>query len=223
MIEHVYWRTRLCKLIDEVYVATCDREVVDATERFGGLALMTSDKHERASDRVAEVAQTVEADVYVMVQGDEPMITPEMVSIAIEPLLSDSTIVCTNLVAPINSVEEFEDPNTIKVVLAPDGRALYFSREPIPTRHRLPFGRIPAFKQVCVIPFRRDFLKIYSSLEPTPLEEAESIDMMRALEHGFPIHLVRTESNTRSVDTPTDLTLVEELMRLDPLVDSYGK
>jgi 3-deoxy-manno-octulosonate cytidylyltransferase (CMP-KDO synthetase) len=221
MIEHIYWRARMCDLLSAVYVATCDTEVVEATERFGGQALMTSDKHERASDRVAEVAGSIEADIYVLIQGDEPMITPEMVTAAVEPMLSNPEIVCTNLAAQITSVEDFEDRNTIKVVMASDGRALYFSREPIPTRQRLPFGTIPAFKQVCIIPFRRDFLHTYSSLPPTPLEQAESVDMMRALEHGYPVHLVRTETQTHAVDTPADLALVESLMRDDPRVGRY--
>lgn len=222
MVEHIYWRAQMCDMLDEVYVATCDQEIVDAAVGFGGRALMTSDKHERASDRMAEVAQSIDADIYVLLQGDEPMITPEMISAAIDPMLSDPAILCINLAAPITSVEEFEDHNTIKVVGAADGRALYFSREPIPTRQRLPFGRIPALKQVCIMPFRRDFLSIYSRLAPTPLEEAESIDMMRALEHGFPIHLVLTKVSTHAVDTPKDLVHVENLMRADPLVARYG-
>ena len=223
MIEHVYWRTLMCKALDEVYVATCDQVIAHAVEKFGGKALMTSDKHQRASDRVAEAAQDMEADIFLMVQGDEPMILPEMIDLALEPLLHDSAVLCTNLAAPIRSEEDLEDPNTIKVVMAQNGDALYFSREPIPTRHRLPFGQIPAYKQVCVIPFRRDFLLCYTALTPTPLEQAESIDMLRAMEHGYPIRLVRSDYVTQSVDTPADLARVEGLMQNDPLVQRYGQ
>ena len=223
MIEHVYWRTLMCKMLDEVYVATCDQVIATATENFGGKAVMTSVKHQRASDRVAEVAQSMNADIFLMVQGDEPMILPEMIDLALKPLLQDPKVLCTNLAAPIHSEEELEDPNTIKVVMAQNGDALYFSREPIPTRHRLPFGQIPAYKQVCVIPFRRDFLLHYTALTPTPLEQAESIDMLRALEHGHLIRLVRSEYVTQSVDTPADLARVEGLMQKDPLIQRYGQ
>lgn len=222
MIEHAYRRSALCKSLDDVYVATCDDEIASATKAFGGQAIMTSATHERASDRVAEVAQQIEADIFVMVQGDEPMIVPEMIDQALAPLLADPEIVCTNLAAPIASPEEFEDRNTIKVVMAENGDALYFSREPIPTRQRLPFGQFPAYKQVCVIPFRRDFLLTYTALTPTPLEQAESIDMLRAMEHGYRIHMVKTDYTTQAVDTPADLARVESLMRSDPLVAAYN-
>lgn len=221
MIEHVYKRSRLCQTLDQVYVATCDQEIVDATEKFGGRVIMTSPAHQRASDRVAEVAQRIEADIFVMVQGDEPMIIPQMIDLALEPLLSEPSVLCVNLAAPIQSGEEFNDLNTIKVVMASNGDALYFSREPIPTQHHVPFGQIHAYKQVCVIPFRRDFLLKYAALEPTPLEQAESIDMLRALEHGYPIRMVKSDHVTQSVDTPNDLVRVQVLMQDDPLLSRY--
>ena len=222
MIEHVYKRSLMCQALDEVYVATCDQEIAEATEKFGGRAIMTSSAHQRASDRVAEVAQQMEADIFVMVQGDEPMIFPEMIDQALGPLLHDSTVLCANLAAPIRSEEEFQDLNTVKVVMAQNGDALYFSREPIPTRQRLSFSQLPAYKQVCVIPFRRDFLLRYARLEPTPLEQAESIDMLRALEHGYPIRMVVTEHVTQAVDTPDDLARVEAIMENDPIFERYA-
>jgi len=223
MIEHVYWRCRMCKKVDEVLVATCDEEIAEVTQKFGGRAIMTSSLHQRASDRVAEVAQSIQADIFVMVQGDEPMIFPEMIDLALGPLLDDPKVLCVNLAAPIQSEQEFNDPNTIKVVMAQNGDALYFSREPIPTRQRLAFGHFPAYKQVCVIPFRRDFLSKYTALEPTPLEQAESIDMLRALEHGYPVRLVKTDYITQSVDTPEDLARVETLMQNDPIFSQYAR
>jgi len=221
MIEHVYWRCVMCKTLDEVYLVTCDNEIAEATRKFGGKVIMTSSLHQRASDRVAEVAQNIRAEIFLMVQGDEPMIVPEMIDLALKPLLDDRSVLCTNLATPIRSVEEFEDRNTIKVVMAQNGDALYFSREPIPTRQRLAFGQFPTYKQVCVIPFRRNFLLRYIALEPTPLEQAESIDMLRALEHGYPIRLVKSEYITQSVDTPEDLARVEALMKNDPLLKHY--
>ena len=221
MIEHVYRRTALCRTLEAVYVATCDNEIRSAVEAFGGKAIMTSPEHQRASDRVAEATQRLDADIVVMVQGDEPMTMPEMVDQAVAPMLDDSLVQCVNLVKRIEIEEEFLNPNTIKVVMDREGNALYFSREPIPARQKLGFDKLPVFKQVCIIPFRRDFLLTYASLKPTPLEEAESIDMLRLLEHGFKVRLVETGYDTHAVDTPADLELVESLMRDDPLVDRY--
>src|ERR1700686_3078753 len=115
MIEHVYRRTRMCQALDQVYIATCDREIAEATEKFGGRVVMTSPLHQRASDRVAEVAEDLNVDIVLMVQGDEPLIVPEMIDLALSPLLEDPTVLCTNLAAPICSEDEFKDPNTIKV------------------------------------------------------------------------------------------------------------
>ena len=221
MIEHVFRRTKMAKSVAEVYVATCDQVVADACERFGAPVLMTAKTHERATDRIAEAASKAAADVYVMVQGDEPMVTPEMIDKSLEPF-RDPAVVCVNLAAPIRSEEEFLDPNTIKVVTGRSGDALYFSRAPIPSPSRDPNAWKNARKQVCIIPFRRDFLLEFARLPPTPLEIAESVDMMRALEHGRPVRMARCETWTHAVDTPKDLGLVERLMTHDPLCAAYG-
>lgn len=221
MVEHIYRRVMLCDALDAVYVATCDREIADAVERFGGQAIMTADTHERASDRVAEAAEHIDADVVVMVQGDEPMTTPDMVTRALGPM-GEHGVRCVNLMARITDEAEFRDPNTIKLTKDLAGRALMFSREPIPTTVGRGFAGIEAWKQVCIMPFAREALAEFASLEPTPLEVAESIDMLRFLEHGRPVHLVETEGFSRAVDTPGDLAAVEELMRSDPLAASYA-
>jgi len=221
MLEHVYMRTALCKRLDAVYVATPDEEIRDAVEAFGGLAIMTSQAHERASDRVAEAAESLDADIVVMVQGDEPMTRPEMIELAIEPFFKDESIQCVNLATCILSETEMDNPNTIKLVMDQEGNALYFSREPIPTRRRLSFENIPIYKQVCIIPFRRDFLFRYTQLSPTPLEQAESIDMLRILEHGYDVKIVEIPFNTNAVDTQADLEFVEQLMSDDPLLKKY--
>src|SRR5437660_10478914 len=167
MIEHVFWRAMLCDVVDEVYVATCDEEIRAVVEGFGGTVLLTSAAHERASDRAAEAIEIIEAtehqpaDIVVMIQGDEPMITPDMIATAVAPMLSDPTVFCVNLVRRIVSHDEFVDPNTIKVVMNSRNEVLYFSRAPIPAMdfaHDLSVGASPLFKQVCVIPFRRNFL-----------------------------------------------------------------
>lgn len=219
MIEHIYWRTRLCPSLEDVYVATCDQEIATAVEGFGGRCLMTSPAHERASDRIAEAARQLSADLVVMVQGDEPLITPAMITAACAPFEQEAAVVCVNLAAPIHSEEEFQDRNCIKVVAGRNGNALYFSREPIPNRNGA--RATPIYKQVCVIPFRRSFLLTFAELEPTPLEKAESIDMLRALEHGFPVRLVACSQSTHAVDTPEDLVVVERLLLQDPITQQY--
>ena len=221
MVEHVRRRVAMCQSLSGVYVATCDQEIYDATEAFGGQAIMTSDTHQRASDRMAEVAENMDADIFVLVQGDEPMTVPEMIDAAVVPMLQDPDIQCVNLSKRITSPEEWHDPNTIKVTINLAGDALYFSRQPIPTDRILGQEHIPILKQVCIIPFRRDTLLTYARLEPTPLEIAESVDMMRFLEHGHKVRMVETEFDTHAVDTPQDLALVEEMMRADPLTQQY--
>jgi len=209
MVEHVFRRAKRCPRLDEVYVATCDQEIRNVAESFGAPVIMTSATHERATDRVAEAAEHFAADAIVMVQGDEPMVTPEMIDTALEPLRSAS---CVNLVHRITSQQEFLDPNTIKVACDVNSNALYFSRAPIP-HVNFENTTTKIFKQVCVIAFTRECLQDFSRLAPTPLERAESIDMLRLLEHGRTVRLAETEVTTHSVDTPTDLQLVEKMMQ----------
>jgi 3-deoxy-manno-octulosonate cytidylyltransferase (CMP-KDO synthetase) len=223
MIEHVYRRATLCGGLAAVYVATCDEEIRVVVEEFGGTVIMTSADHERASDRVAEAAEHVEAEIVVMIQGDEPMITPEMIEAAVAPMLADRAVTCVNLVRRIGTRAEYVDPNTIKVVMNVHGDALYFSRAPVPAIDFDADAPPPVFKQVCVIPFRREALREFARLARTPLEQAESIDMLRIIEHGGCVRLVETDVDTHAVDTPADLRLVEALMKDDPLVHRYGE
>jgi 3-deoxy-manno-octulosonate cytidylyltransferase (CMP-KDO synthetase) len=216
MIGHVYERVSRNPLLTLTAVATCDAEIADYITSIGGRAVMTGAHHERASDRCAEALQALESqdriryDIVVMVQGDEPMTHPEMISEAVKPMLEDPTLQIVNLHGKIESLAEFEDRNCIKVVCDLQSNALYFSREPIPTRAKT--AAIPMGKQVCIIPFRRDFLLQYTRLAPTPLEIAESVDMMRVLEHGMKLRMVPTKYDTHAVDTPADLELVAALM-----------
>ena len=129
MVEHVFRRVALCQQLDAgVYVATPDEEIARAVERFGGQVIMTSPSHQRASDRVAEAAEQLDVDIVVMIQGDEPLVTPEMLELSFQPLLEDQSLFCTNLTKRIESLEEFQDRNTIKVIMDLEGYALYFSR-----------------------------------------------------------------------------------------------
>ena len=223
MVEHVYRRVAMCQSLDAgVYVATPDDEIARAVESFGGAVVMTSPAHQRASDRVAEAAKELDADIVVMIQGDEPLITPEMVEMSYQPLLDDQALFCTNLVRRIDTPEEFQDRNTIKVVMDHQGYALYFSREPIPTTHGNDFSSIKAYKQVCVIPYPKQFLLDFAEMEPTELEIVESIDMMRVLEHGHRVKMVECTETTHSVDAPHDVAVVERLMNEAPLAARYA-
>ncbi|HKN84419.1 MAG TPA: 3-deoxy-manno-octulosonate cytidylyltransferase [Pyrinomonadaceae bacterium] len=212
MIEHVLRRAEMCTQLKAVYVATCDEQIRKVVEGLGGRVIMTSPTHERASDRVAEAAEQVEADIVVMIQGDEPMITPAMIAAAVMPLLANRSVDCVNLVRRITNRHDYLDLNTIKVVMNVNHDALYFSRAPIPALEFTGTNHLPVFKQVCVIPFRIEFLREFTRLPPTLLERAESIDMLRIIENGRRVHLVETTIETHAVDTPEDLRLVETLM-----------
>lgn len=220
MIEHVYKRTVMSKVLDDLYVATCDSEIYDAVLQFGGKAVMTSDCHERCTDRIAEAVENIKADIIVNIQGDEPLIFPEMIDQALKPLLEDDSIVCSNLMARLKTDREFEDPNEVKVVTDLENFAIYFSREPIPSRKKS-IEKFSPLKQVCIIPFRRDFLFKYTKLTPTPLEIIESVDMLRAIEHGYKVKMVETQCETYSVDTIEDLKFVEKIMENDNLYKKY--
>lgn len=216
MIGHVYERVAANPLLSLTAVATCDEKIAKYITSIGGRAVMTNSGHERASDRCAEALGILESeariayDIVVMVQGDEPMTHSDMITEAVRPMLDDPAVKVVNLLGKIESQEEFEDRNCIKVVCDLSGNALYFSREPIPTRAK---GVVnPMGKQVCIIPFRRDFLLEYTRLAPTPLEIAESIDMMRVLEHGMRVKMVPTRHQSYSVDTAADLAKLEQLM-----------
>jgi 3-deoxy-manno-octulosonate cytidylyltransferase (CMP-KDO synthetase) len=228
MIGHVYLRSKMSRVLDGVYVATCDEEIKQYVESIGGEAIMTSAQHERASDRAEEALLKIEkasgqrADIVVMIQGDEPMLVPEMIEMAVKPMLAQEDILVVNLMAPIRTQKEHEDPNEVKVVVDSNNYALYFSREPIPSRKK-GAAEVPMLKQVCIIPFRRDFLIEFSRLEPTPLEKIESVDMLRVLEHGYKVKMVFSDFETYSVDTPEDLRSVEERMKSDPLLIKYAE
>ena len=224
MLEHVYKRVALSQSLHATYIATCDEEIRRVAEDFGAPVIMTADTHERASDRVAEAVAETDAELIVMVQGDEPMTRPEMIDTAIEPFQHDPELGCVNLMRPIDNQADFYDFNTIKVIMDQHGNAMYMSRQPIPTvssSSKESFSPTFAFKQVCIIPFRRRTLLDFARLPSTPLEKLESVDMLRLLEHGYRVKMVRTEFNTQAVDTQADLERVAILMKADPLVASY--
>lgn len=226
MIGHVYYRCKMSKALNNVYVATCDQEIKDYVTSINGETIMTMSTHERASDRCAEAMLKIEAetgrtvDIIVMIQGDEPMLYPEMIDMAVKPILEDENLSVVNLMANLKTREEHCDPNEVKVVVDLNKFALYFSREPIPSWKKGATS-VPMLKQVCVIPFRRDFLIKFNNLETSPLEIVESVDMMRVLEHGYRVKMVLSEYETYSVDTIEDLRKVESLMQHDKYMKNY--
>jgi len=228
MVGHCLCRAEMSTRLHRVSVATCDEEIAAYVRAIGGEAVMTADTHERASDRTAEAIAAVEracgqrADIVVMIQGDEPMLRPGMIDEALEPMLQDESIMVVNLMAPIRSDAEHDDANEVKVVTGKNHEALYFSREAIPSRRKGGEGA-DRWKQVCIIPFRRAFLTTFNALEPTPLEVAESVDMMRVIEHGYSVRMVPTEYDVYSVDTEADRAKVEERLATDPLLPEYAE
>lgn len=226
MVGHVAFRTAMSSILSDTYVATCDRIIEDYCKKADLKCIMTGDQHVRCSTRTAEALLKIEEqtgkriDIVVMVQGDEPMVTPEMITAAVEPMLADASVNVVNLMAEMATITEFEDPNEVKVVVDGNSDALYFSREPIPSRKK-GADKVPMRKQVCIIPFRRDYLLKYNAMNETPLEIYESVDMLRILEHGDKVRMVPTAERTLSVDTPQDLANVVRLMEGDALMSSY--
>lgn len=229
MIGHVYHRSKMSKTLDDVYLAISGKELEEYADSIG--AKWIRDKKESyrgCSNAIADATLEAEertgkkVDIVVMIQGDEPMIMPEMIDMAIRPMLQDSSIKVVNLMAPIKSVEEHNDPNCPKVVVDRNHFALYFSREPIPSIKKWKGGDIPRYKQVCIIPFNRDYLMDFASREPGVLEEIESIDMNRVIEYGEKVKMVLEDFDTHAVDTPADLEIVARAMQNDPLVKTYA-
>jgi 3-deoxy-manno-octulosonate cytidylyltransferase (CMP-KDO synthetase) len=226
MIGHCYYRTNMCSDIFETYVATCDKEIYDYIRSIGGKAVMTSNSHERASDRTAEAMLKIEAeidrkvDVVVMVQGDEPMVTPKMISEAIYSFEVDPTVNVVNLMAKMSTVEEFQDPNEVKVVIDSNSNAIYFSREPIPSLKK-GAKDVTMLKQVCIIPFKRNYLLKFNDMQETELERIESVDMMRIIENGEKVKMIMTKEDSYSVDTEDDRKNVELKMLDDQIMLNY--
>lgn len=221
MIEHVYKRVALCEQLDATIIATCDEEIRTAAEGFGASVIMTSDTHERASDRVAEAAREIDADIIVMVQGDEPLIYPDMIDAAIAPFRGDNNVGCVNLSRRLDNLDDYMNPDTIKVVTDTRNNAMYMSRAPIPTLTKAGLVDTIVLKQVCIIVFTRSELDLYTRLSPTPLEQYESIDMLRLMEHGRAVHMVPTARDTMAIDRPEDVSRIEKLLESDALVASY--
>lgn len=215
MLHHVFARARRSELLSDLVVATDSKEVYDYCARNQIKVLMTSSRHASGTDRIHEVMQTWPADIYVNIQGDEPMIRPEHLRALLEPFLKDTSVQVTTLKTLI-SLKEAQDPNCVKVVTDKDGRALYFSRCAIPYNRDQTTGA-NYFKHLGIYAYTRSALDSFHQLPPSRLEQAEKLEQLRFLEHGIPIHVAETPHDTIGVDTEEDLLRVERYFQgLDP-------
>jgi 3-deoxy-manno-octulosonate cytidylyltransferase (CMP-KDO synthetase) len=197
-----------------VVVASDDERIAAAVRQFGGIALMTRPTHRTGTDRIAEVAANLSCGIVLNVQGDEPLIEPEVIEAVIAPLVADPTLEMATVCVPISGRSDYDNPNVVKVVTDRTGRALYFSRSPIPSFRGSSDCR--SYKHIGLYGYRRTFLLTLAALPQTPLERAESLEQLRALEHGYRIHTVETKHDSIGVDTPEDLERVRRQLLAVP-------
>lgn len=225
MVGHCYHRTRLAPGITSAYVATPDAEIAEYVRAIGGSAVMTSHAHTRATTRTAEAIEHIEAetgqaaDIVVMVQGDEPLISPDTIGETLAHF-ADSAVEIVNIMSRLRTYEQFVDKNNVKVVVKHNGDALYYSREPIPSPWR-GTDDVPMYMQTGIIAFRRDVLTRFNSMTETRLEQIESVDMNRVLESGGRIRMVLTDAVTIGVDTAEELKAAEALLVGDATMSAY--
>ncbi|HXS96429.1 MAG TPA: 3-deoxy-manno-octulosonate cytidylyltransferase [Candidatus Limnocylindrales bacterium] len=210
MLQHVYERASQARYLTSAIIATDDDRVAAVARSFGAPVRMTRADHMSGTDRVAEVASAEAAEIVVNIQGDEPLIDPAAIDAAILPLVHEPGVVMATLKKRIENPREISDPNVVKVVTDAAGDAIYFSRSPIPfDRDRT--GTVPYFKHVGLYVYEHNFLLGYSSLTVGPLESAERLEQLRALENGYRIRVTETEYESWGVDTPEDLERVSRL------------
>jgi 3-deoxy-manno-octulosonate cytidylyltransferase (CMP-KDO synthetase) len=211
MIEHVYRRAEACPAVSRVVVATDDLRIATRVMRFGGTVRLTRADHQTGTDRISEVAASIDCDIVVNVQGDLPLLDPRAISEALAPF-SDGSVQMTTLYRRIVEPAELANPNVVKVVLDRGGFALYFSRAAIPFAQDPRGGWPPLYKHIGLYAYRRSALLVLGTLDQTPLERAESLEQLRALEHGIRIKAVETRYDSIGVDTPEDLEQVRRLL-----------
>lgn len=211
IVQHVYEKAIQVELFDDVIVATDHEEIVSEVKSFGGNVMMTSDQHETGTDRIAEVAQNIECDIVVNIQGDEPFIKPQTIQNCFEPLIKDDSIVMATLKHLIDNPEEIEDPNVVKVITDINDDALYFSRSPIP------FYRIQEdvyyYRHIGIYAYRKEFLIEFAKMPQTPLARKESLEQLRALENGYKIRVLSTEDHPLGIDTEEDYQKAKQIMK----------
>lgn len=210
LIRHVCERVMQARLVSRVTVATDDERIARAVEAFGGTAVMTSPHHRSGTDRIAEAAASIGGDIVVNVQGDEPLIDPDVIDAVCRKLQEDPDIVCATAANPGGDPAEYADPNVVKVIVGRDGRALYFSRAMVPYWRDGGNGGFLVHQGLYA--YRREFLDVFTGLEPAQYELAEKLEQLRMLEHGYKIGVIVTESRSVGVDTPEDLEKVRRMV-----------
>ncbi len=214
MIQWVYERTAAAALIDETIVATDDERVRQCVEGFGGCAAMTSPEHKTGTDRIAEAIRDVNADLVVNVQGDEPMVPPDVLDRLVQAMLERPEAEMGTIAVPLDSSSaDFHDPNVVKAVAGVSGYALYFSRAPVPCARDARPEEARPLRHWGIYAFRRDYLETFVSLPQGPLERCENLEQLRALEHGAKIFVLNSKQATIGVDVPADVPKVEALMK----------
>jgi 3-deoxy-manno-octulosonate cytidylyltransferase (CMP-KDO synthetase) len=211
MIEHVYRRVALAPGMSRVIVATDDLRIATKVAEFGGNVKLTKVTHRTGTDRLAEVVSSIDCDVVVNVQGDEPLIDPRAIAEAVRPF-EDPAISMTTLYRRIENPLDLTNPNIVKVVLDRAGFAMYFSRAPVPYARDPRGGWPPLYRHIGLYAYRRSALLVLASLDETPLERAEGLEQLRALEHGIRVRAVETAYDSIGVDTPADLEQVRRLL-----------
>ena len=215
MIEHVYRRAAEARGVDAVVVATDDERIAAAVRRFGGIVRITTGDHQTGTDRVAELVRDLPCAIVVNVQGDLPLLNPHMIDQIVSPLQADPTARMSTVYRRATTMADYMSPHVVKVVVDRTGHALYFSRAPVPfgsTALINASSPTPVFKHIGMYAYRRDFLLAFAALPRTALEQAESLEQLRALEHGFRIRAVEVDDESVEVDTPDDLERVRRFM-----------
>ena len=211
MVERVYRRAASAKGVAGVMVATDDDRIAKAVAGFGGAVVMTRPDHPSGTDRIAEVARGLACDIVVNVQGDEPALDPAAIEAAVAPLAADPSVLMGTLGTRLDPSADLRNPNTVKVLVDRQGFALYFTRAPVPYRRDAGEALTGVLRHIGLYVYRREFLLTLASLPRTPLERIESLEQLRALEHGYRVRVVETSYASVSVDTPEDLERVRRL------------
>jgi len=213
MIQRVYERAERARSVDRVLVATDDERIRAAVAAFGGDVVMTSPAHSSGTDRIAEAVADVDAEIVVNVQGDLPLLDPQMIDAAVAPLQGDADLPLATLMTPIHAADEMRNPNVVKVVTDAQGFALYFSRSAIPFWRDTDGDGVLGHRHLGLYVFRREFLLTFARLPPTPLERAEKLEQLRALENGYRIKVVAVAQAAVEVDTAADLEKARQFLR----------
>ncbi len=214
LIQHVFERASQCKGLADLAIATDDSRISEVAKGFGAKVILTSSEHPTGTDRLAEAARDFpEASHFINIQGDEPLIEPTLIDQLAQVLAADADLEMVTAASLIKEENQIADPNIVKVVVAQSGNALYFSRSPIPFV-REP-GRAPHHRHIGIYGYRADFLQTFIKLPPSPLEESESLEQLRALDNGARIHVVMTDHEAIGLDTPEQVSLLERLLKPD--------